>query len=180
MNLIVAHCRNRGIGFEKKLPWMLSKDMKRFKDLTIGKGKNAVIMGRNTWLSLPLKYRPLPKRENIILTTKLVQNQHNNNMHFLSSLSAAEEYCISTKIDDSWIIGGEMLYKESLQSTFLKKIYVTHIDKDYDCDTFFPEIPDCFALDSKTDWMIENNTPYRYELYTRKKYIENPGLYFAK
>ena len=70
MNLIVAYCKNRGIGFKNTLPWKLSLDMNRFKKLTIGNKNNAVIMGRNTWESLPLKYKPLPKRTNIILTTK--------------------------------------------------------------------------------------------------------------
>ena len=70
MNLIVAYCRNRGIGFKNKLPWKLSSDMNRFKNLTIGDGNNAVIMGRNTWESLPQKFKPLPKRSNIVLSTK--------------------------------------------------------------------------------------------------------------
>ena len=48
MNLIVAYCRNRGIGFQNKLPWKLSQDMNRFKNLTIGNGNNAVVMGKNT------------------------------------------------------------------------------------------------------------------------------------
>ena len=71
MNIIVAHCRNRGIGFQNQLPWQLSADLKKFKELTIGNGNNAVIMGRNTWASLPSRYKPLPKRENIVLTTEI-------------------------------------------------------------------------------------------------------------
>ena len=80
MNLIVAYCRNRGIGFQNKLPWKLSQDMNRFKNLTIGNGNNAVVMGKNTWESLPQKYKPLPKRANIVLSTKydnLFNNKHN-------------------------------------------------------------------------------------------------------
>jgi len=46
MNLIVAYGKNRGIGFKNKLPWDLSPDLERFKDLTVGNGNNAVIMGR--------------------------------------------------------------------------------------------------------------------------------------
>ena len=66
VKLIVAYCKNRGIGFQNQLPWRLSADLKRFKELTIGNGNNAVIMGRNTWASLPSEYKPLPKRENIV------------------------------------------------------------------------------------------------------------------
>ena len=68
MKLIVGFCRNRGIGYQNMLPWHLSEDLKRCKKLTIGTGNNAVIMGRNTWESLPKKYRPLPKRTNVVLT----------------------------------------------------------------------------------------------------------------
>ncbi len=68
MNLIVGFCKNRGIGLKNALPWHLKKDLVRFKKLTIGDGDNAVIMGRNTWNSLPKKWKPLPKRTNIVLT----------------------------------------------------------------------------------------------------------------
>ena len=75
MNIIVAACKNRGIGFKNKLPWKLSKEMKYFKELTIGEKNNAVVMGRNTWLSIPEKNRPLPKRENIVLISRTVQTR---------------------------------------------------------------------------------------------------------
>ena len=55
MNIVVAACKNRGIGFKNKLPWKLSKEMKYFKELTIGEKNNAVLMGRKTWLSIPEK-----------------------------------------------------------------------------------------------------------------------------
>ena len=55
MNIVVAACKNRGIGLKNKLPWNLSKEMKYFKKLTIGEKNNAVIMGKNTWLSIPEK-----------------------------------------------------------------------------------------------------------------------------
>ena len=96
MNLIVAHCKNRGIGFKNQLPWKLTLDMHRFKKLTIGNKNNAVIMGRNTWESLPLKFRPLPKRTNIILTTKMDNTLNTidpNVPKFFPSLRSAEHYC---------------------------------------------------------------------------------------
>ena len=58
MNIIVAACKNRGIGINNTLPWKLKKEMKYFKEVTIGKGNSAVVMGKNTWFSLK---RPLPK-----------------------------------------------------------------------------------------------------------------------
>ena len=67
-NIIVAMCKkSRGIGFKDKLPFKSSKDLKRFKKITIGSGNNSVIMGSKTWLSLPFLTRPLKYRENIEL-----------------------------------------------------------------------------------------------------------------
>ena len=65
-NVIVAHDNKNGIGLNNKLPWYLQKDMNMFKDMTMN---NVVIMGKNTWLSLPIK--PLPKRINIVVSTTL-------------------------------------------------------------------------------------------------------------
>ena len=56
------------IGDNDELPWRLSKDMARFRNLTISDGFNAVIMGRKTWDSLPENYRPLPNRLNIVMS----------------------------------------------------------------------------------------------------------------
>ena len=101
MNLIVARCRNRGIGFKNKLPWELSADLERFKQLTIGDGTNAVIMGRNTWGSLPSGYKPLPKRENIVLTTEVDKPQissENSTPILMPSLKESIKYCKESNI----------------------------------------------------------------------------------
>ena len=70
--VVVAATRDMGIGKDGKLPWRLPSDLKFFKELTMttsdpGK-KNAVVMGRKTWESIPPKYRPLPGRLNVVLT----------------------------------------------------------------------------------------------------------------
>ena len=70
--VVVAATKEMGIGKDGKLPWKLPTDLKFFKDVTLqtshSEKKNAVIMGRKTWESIPLKYRPLPGRLNVILT----------------------------------------------------------------------------------------------------------------
>ena len=68
MNIVVATCKNRGIGIKNQLPWRLLSDLYFFKYLTIGNEKNAVIMGKNTYLSLP---KPLKYRDNIVLSTSM-------------------------------------------------------------------------------------------------------------
>jgi len=183
MNIIVAHCRNRGIGFQNKLPWQLSADLKKFKELTIGNGNNAVIMGRNTWASLPSGYKPLPKRENIVLTTEIdkpIIGNTNDDPIWMPSLKETIKYCKERKISQMWIIGGELLYKTALNTVDIDNIYITHIDNDFPCDTFFPIVPSYFHLDSETSWSKENEMSYRFEKYIFKDTLEDPALYFAK
>ena len=67
--MIVALCNHGGIGKNNQLPWHFKKDMQYFSKLTRGNGNNAIVMGKNTWNSLPIN--PLPKRENIILSTSI-------------------------------------------------------------------------------------------------------------
>jgi dihydrofolate reductase len=170
-NVIVAHCKNRGIGLKNKIPWHISADLKRFKELTVGDGKNAVIMGRNTWNSLPTEDKPLPKRENIVLTTKCEQTVINrlvNVPHFMPSLKEAIKYCKKQKIEQAWVIGGEMLYKTALDTIDINEIYLTRIDNDFECDTFFPIIPPEFQLISKQTVVRDNDINYQYEKYIFK------------
>ena len=68
MNIVVAACKNSGIGINNKLPWILRNDLKYFKFLTQSHGNNAIIMGKNTCFSLP---RALPKRVNYVLSNTL-------------------------------------------------------------------------------------------------------------
>ena len=71
ITIIVATERNGGIGFNNKIPWKLSNDMKMFKQITstaMPNKKNVVIMGRKTWESIPSKFRPLPSRFNVVVT----------------------------------------------------------------------------------------------------------------
>lgn len=170
MKLIVAFCKNRGIGFNNTMPWHIRNDFVNFKKLTVGNGNNAVIMGRKTWLSIPLKNRPLPKRENIVLS-KNVNVNFNRQPHwikFAQSLKSATDYCKQKKIDDIWLIGGESIYKESLNKNLVNEIYITNIDNDFECDTFFPDIPEDFILKKKSVVYTENNINYNFEMYEKK------------
>ena len=76
INMIVACRSNNGIGFQNSIPWFIKSDLKYFSKLTKGNGNNAIVMGRKTWDSLPLK--PLPKRENIIITNSIIETTKKN------------------------------------------------------------------------------------------------------
>ena len=72
LTLIVAATRNNGIGQNSQLPWRLAKEMAYFKRVTTNAPEgsmNAVVMGRNTWESIPQRFRPLDKRLNIVISS---------------------------------------------------------------------------------------------------------------
>ena len=85
------------IGSKNGLPWHIPEDMKRFKEFTTG---GIVVMGRNTYLSLPDKFRPLPNRRNIVITRTMIDG-----VECYSSI----ELCVSTlkaeKVEQVWLIG---------------------------------------------------------------------------
>lgn len=168
MNIVVAACKNRGIGFKNKLPWNINKEMKYFKELTIGEKNNAVIMGGNTWRSIPIKNRPLPKRENIVLSRKVDNTLSKNKMngyHFLPSLDSIYYTFSPYQFDNIWIIGGSQIYEEALKSNSVDSIFYTEIQENYKCDTFFPEIPDNFSNIYESKTIYDCNNKLKFKVY---------------
>ena len=97
-------------------------------------------MGRNTWESLPKK--PLPKRDNLILSTTLNIKENspkNNYVKTFPDILSLEKFCKSQNYDTVWIIGGEKIYQQFICER-IKYIYYTLIHKDYKCDTWFPSL----------------------------------------
>ena len=166
MNMIVAFCKNRGMGFQNKLPWHIPNELKYFKRKTSRGDNNVVIMGKNTWESLPKK--PLKNRKNIILSQSL-NNNHLIKYENTIALSNFEELNknIDNLIDDHkiWIIGGKSIYDYYIKDPKLDKIYVTHIHKTFSYDVKFPDIPEYFTLYKNTNLIYENDIIYNYSIY---------------
>lgn len=127
--IISALAKNDIIGKDNSMPWHLGEDFKRFKKLTLG---HPVLMGRKTFESLPIK--PLPKRENIILTRDKDYNPQGT-IVFHDMRGAIEHFNKSEKI---FIIGGANVYSQALE--FADTLELTRIHKDFDGDTKFPKI----------------------------------------
>jgi len=156
---IVAFDNNKGIGLLNKLPWKINEDMKKFVKLTKGNGKNAIIMGRNTWLSL--KNKPLADRFNIVISTTL-DRISNNNVSIFNNLEDAIIFC-KDKFEEVWVIGGEKIYNEFLNRNLIDELYITEINKNYKCDTFFPEINyNKYKLISYNIINDKDNIPFLY------------------
>ena len=172
MNIIVAASKNMGIGFKNKLPWNLKKELGYFKRKTVGNGNNLIVMGKNTWMGLPIK--PLPFRYNCVLSTTLKTNLKDTKI--VSNKNELEKFICSNHFSKVWIIGGESVYKDFINEPYVENIYLTHIDKYYDCDTFFPNIPDHFYLKRQSETKEENNISYNYKLFSRKNIEYNANF----
>lgn len=123
---IAAVDNNWGIGYNGSLLVSIPEDLKYFKELTNNK---IVIMGRKTWDSLPKK--PLPNRQNIVITSNPTEDYHIEMDSLKTWLSVTQK--------DVFIIGGGQIYKELLP--FCDKLYITKIHKDFEnIDTFFPKL----------------------------------------
>jgi dihydrofolate reductase len=126
-SLILASMFDGGIGIDNEIPWYVPEEFKKFKEITSEVQNtnkiNAIVMGRNTWESLPK--RPLPNRVNIIISNDMSYKTPYRNVIVLHSLMAVIMYCNSYDyIENIFIIGGASIYNQILFSDyFSKKIY---------------------------------------------------------
>ena len=165
INIIVAMCKNNGIGYNNDLVWKISSDMKKFKKLTIGDNNNAIIMGKNTYDSIKTT---LKNRDTYILSNSFTidSNINNNIIKSFTNYSSLMEFLENKKYDTIWVIGGESIYKLFLDNNVVDYIYITYIDKFYTCDRFFPVIDyKNYAFLSKEIHDISNNT---YDIIYKK------------
>jgi dihydrofolate reductase len=136
LKLIVGVDNQNGIGLNNTLPWYNKEDLKYFSKVTKGDGNNVIVMGSNTWLSLPK--RPLPKRLNVILSKKSNFNGENIKTLKEFNIELFKDY------DEVWIIGGESVYKQFID--IVDEIHITKINGNYNCDTFFPKLSENLKL----------------------------------
>ncbi|MBE0649000.1 MAG: dihydrofolate reductase [Bacteroidales bacterium] len=129
ISLIVAVAENNAIGKNNQLLWHIPEDLKRFKRLTTG---HTVIMGKNTWESLPI--HPLPNRRNIVITDDPADLFEGAEM--VTSIDAAMALCRPS--DENFVMGGASIYQQFLPIT--DRLYLTKVHKSFDGDTFFPEL----------------------------------------
>jgi dihydrofolate reductase len=160
LSIIVAIAKNRAIGKDNQLLWHISEDLKRFKRIT---ENHKIIMGRNTLLSLP-KW-PLPKRTSIVITDNPTESFQGCLM--VHSIEQAVAHCPAG--EECFIIGGASVYRQFMP--LADKLYITRVNKDFDADTFFPEIDDnIWQLTEKSDdiQMDDASFSYRFETYIRR------------
>ena len=130
LSIIVAKGKNNIIGKENKLVWSLPADMKRFRELTTG---HVIIMGRKTFESLG---KILPNRKHVVFTQNPDFKVDDENVQIVHSMLEIKEYIDND--EENFVLGGAMIY--NIMMPYVKKMYVTEINKDFEGDTFFPKI----------------------------------------
>ena len=146
LNLIVATTIDYGIGYKNDIPWNIPEELKGFRKITTTVNnitkKNCVIMGKNTWFSLPNP--PLKNRINIVISFNdydiLSKTISNEDVIVLKSINDAIFYInINDNIEKGFIIGGSQLYNDFLDRYIqnITYVYMSIIqDKKYTCDKF--------------------------------------------
>jgi dihydrofolate reductase len=168
-SIIAAIDNKRGIGRAGKLPWALKGDMEHFKAITTRQvtpgAPNVVIMGSTTWNSLPVKYRPLADRLNVVLSFTPLDLPPG--VLFASSLDDAFAQLAAREVGEIFIIGGASVYALSIKHLSCRKLYLTEIDSVFECDTYFPEIPTDFVKTNAEPPVEEQGIKYSYNEYER-------------
>ncbi len=160
LSIIVAVAKNNVIGKDNQLIWHLPEDLKRFKRLTTN---HTIIMGRKTFESLG---RVLPNRKHVILCNDAKMSVDDENVEILDDISKLKKYKDSE--EENFVIGGATIYK--LLMPYVDKMYVTHINEEFEGDVYFPEI-------SENDWKIterekglrDEKNPFDYEYVTYER-----------
>lgn len=185
MNMIVAVDSAWGIGKNNDLPWRLSKEFAHFVRQTLKtedpNKKNAVIMGRRCWESIPPKFRPLHDRVNVIVSKTMepkisediiVSNDFDDALRLLT-----EDERFKDRIETIWNVGGTEIYTLGLKHSLMWKLVLTRLDTSFDCDRKFPEVNwDEFEknldFSEETFEEVEKNTQkivkYQITSYTKK------------
>lgn len=168
--IIAAVDAQGGIGKQGKLPWRLRGDMDYFRTQTVGTHadgrRNAVVMGRKTWNSLPERFRPLPDRLNVVVTHDR-SFQPPAGTRVAHDLEAALAEAAQPEVDEIFVIGGASIYQQAIAHPACGRLLLTEIEASHWCDAVFPAIPPAFTRTERSEPLTEDGTKYRFVVYTR-------------
>jgi dihydrofolate reductase len=162
ISIIVAMDERRGIGANNKLPWRLSSDLRRFRQLTMG---HHIIMGRKTYESIG---KPLPGRETIVVTRN--PDYKAEGCRTVHSVEDAISLAVRHGESEAFICGGAEIYAESLG--FADRIYLTLVHTESNADTFFPQIDEPLWVEEGSSYYPadeKNEHPHTYMLLVKRE-----------
>lgn len=164
--IVVAADEAGGIGKNGQLPWRLSRDMAYFKKLTSeppASGlRNAVVMGRKTWDSIPDRFRPLPERINVVISRQTSLRLAKDVIRAANFDRALAAIDVLPNIGRTFVIGGGEVFREAITHPELQCLYLTRIHATLDCDTFLAPLPQKLKLVSRSDVQREGALTYDF------------------
>ncbi len=167
LNLIFAQAANGVIGQNNTLPWHLPEDLAHFKRHTQG---CPVIMGRKTWASLPPKFRPLPGRQNMVLTRAASQHSMLESQGALpfADLAQALAHCkqLQPAPAEVWVMGGAQIY--ALAEPLATRAVVTHLHQDFDGDAYAPQLGPEWQVTERQPHTASNGLTFDFVTYERQ------------
>ena len=182
--IIVCVDSNNGIGKSNSLPWTIKEDMLFFKKKTLEiknkNKKNCVIMGRKTYQSIPKRFRPLKNRINIVLSkSNVIEDEENENFKIFQELDDVLTFVKKNKkkIENCYVIGGSSIYKLFIERDIVNDFYINSVNKDYECDIFFPEVNlNNYKLNSTNSIVVNNSDILTFQHYIFNNIYENNYL----
>eukprot|EP01065_Artemidia_motanka_P043088 TRINITY_DN5917_c0_g1_i1.p1 TRINITY_DN5917_c0_g1~~TRINITY_DN5917_c0_g1_i1.p1 ORF type:complete len:524 (+),score=210.80 TRINITY_DN5917_c0_g1_i1:56-1573(+) len=203
-SVILAADAQGGIGRDGQLPWHISADLKRFKEVTMkptsaaaaAKKRNVCVMGRRTWESIPARFRPLDGRLNVVLSGSMTQDAVRKDLdparaEDVHVMNEGLEGCIAAlssgefveKVDKVFVVGGAGLFREALEGplrSFVRSLEITRVRGTFDCDVRVdvPEGDRVFGL--RRTWSSEEQEGKqgeRFQFQTYEKVNEEERQY---
>ncbi|MEV4346249.1 dihydrofolate reductase [Actinoplanes sp. NPDC049596] len=163
VHMIWAEAHDRVVGAKGEIPWRLPEDQRLFRTRTSGA---TVVMGRATWDSLPVKFRPLPGRRNVVLTRDPSWSAEGAEV-----AHSVDEVDLTGEV---WIMGGQAVYEAFLPRA--GHILRTRLDLVVPGDTYAPELGDGWVVSSSTGWQTSGNgLRYVVEELVRTEQASRPG-----
>ena len=154
VSIVVAMTRDGAIGDKGTMPWHIREESEHFRSLTAG---NAVIMGKNTWISIPERFRPLPDRLNIVVSSTMGDQKW---AVVCRTIEEAAMIAEASGKGEAFCIGGAKLYEAMLPMA--KVLHISWIEGSYKGDTYFPKV-------DWTQWQLKKIE--RYDKFTYEKYL---------
>lgn len=151
LSILVAHDKQRVIGYQNQLPWHLPNDLKHVKQLSTG---HTLVMGRKTFESIG---KPLPNRRNVVLT-----NNHSFKHEGVDVIHSIEE--INDIPGQVFIFGGQTLFEEMIDK--VDDMYITVVDGKFQGDTFFPPYTfEDWEVESSVEGQLDEKILFRIHFY---------------
>jgi dihydrofolate reductase len=167
---VVAADLGEGIGAADGIPWKLPADLAHLKKLTTDTAvpgtRNAVVMGRKTWDTIPERWRPLPGRLNLVVSRQRHLAMPEGVLLTPSLENALASARAVADVERIFVLGGGDIYRQCFALDGCRRIYLTRVLGRFECDTFLAPIPSRFRRESLMGEGQDGGVGYRIEVWS--------------